>query len=150
MEGLVVGNSAGTRFELAGEKISIKVFGNDTDGKYSLMHWVSPPGMNAAPHIHEDYEETFYVLDGELEFVLGTETLNAGPGDFIRVPAKVRHGYRNSSDRPATMLVSLSPGGMEELWLKHRTDEGKAVDIRAYLEEASRDHKTTYEMEAPT
>ena len=46
------------------------------------------------------------------------------------------------------MLVSLSPGGMEEFFLKYRTDGGNEMDLQAYLVEAARDHKTTYEIEA--
>ena len=103
MDNLVMDRSAGTQFELVGEKITIKAFGKDTQGRYSLMHWVSSPGMNAAPHVHEEYEETFYILDGELEFTLGSDSIAARPGDFVRVPPNVRHGYQNKSDRPAAL-----------------------------------------------
>ena len=147
MDDLVVKQASGTQFEFVGENIAIKTFGKDTHGKYSLMHWVSAPGMVAAPHTHEEYEETFYILDGELEFVLGTDSVRARAGDFVRVPPNVRHGYRNNSEQPTTMLVSFAPGGMEELFLKYRTDVGNEIDLQSYLEEAARDHKTTYEME---
>ena len=36
---------------------------------------------------------------------------------------------------------------MGELFLKYRTDVGNEIDLQSYLEEAARDHKTTYEME---
>lgn len=102
----------------------------------------------AAAHAHEEYEETFYVPDGESEFVLGSDSVKVRAGDFIWVPPIVRLGYRNNSEQPAAMLVTFAPGGMEELFLKYRTDVDNEIDLQSYLEEAARDHKTICEMEA--
>ena len=63
------------------------------------------------------------------------------PGDFVRVPPKTRHGYRNVSGREATMLVSLLPGGMEELFYEHRDLD----NMDRYWQEAKEIHGTEYE-----
>ena len=43
-------------------------------------------------------------------------------GDFVRVPAGMRHGYRNLSGAPVEMVVTFVPGGFEALFLEYRTD----------------------------
>ncbi len=46
------------------------------------------------PHIHADHTDSFYVLEGEVEFLLGGEWRPAGPGTFVSVPPNVEHGFR--------------------------------------------------------
>ena len=108
------------------------------------MHWTVPAGASAAPHAHECYEETFYILSGELEVLLGESTQSASSGDFIRVPEKTRHGFTNQSEDKVHMLVVLTPGGMEELFYKFR-DNGPHKVSGKYADEARRLHKTEYE-----
>jgi len=144
MNSLILDDQNGTKFSFFGEQVNIKVFGEDTDAKYSLMHWTAAPGGPVVPHVHDDYEETFYVLDGQLEFVLGTEVFEVGPGGFVRVPPATRHGFRNTCDQPVSMLVSFSPGGMESLFLKYRDDAD--LPLEAYLDEAREKHRTVYEI----
>ena len=52
------------------------------------------------PHIHHAHEEGFYILEGELEFVVGTQTVRAGQGSFVMVPIGVAHTFSNPMERP--------------------------------------------------
>jgi len=71
---------------------------------------VAPQGRNTPlPHIHHAHEEGFYVLDGELEFVVGTETVRAGVGTFVMVPIGVAHTFSNPTEQPARFLATLTP-----------------------------------------
>ena len=135
----------GREFQLLGDRVLIKSSAKETDGAYSFMHWTAAPGATALPHAHERYEETFYVLNGELSFLLGEKTAIIAIGDFVRVPAGVRHGYKNLSADPVDMLVTFIPGGMEELFYKYRTDE-RDFDAQSYLHEAKTIHGTEYEL----
>ncbi|MDA1074907.1 MAG: cupin domain-containing protein [Proteobacteria bacterium] len=102
-------------------------------------------------HVHARYEETFYILSGSLEFILGEDAEIVSAGDFVRAPAGARHGFRNlSATEPVEMLVTFTPGGMEELFYRFRTGgdlEFEDFDalVSAYREEARRDHFTEYE-----
>jgi mannose-6-phosphate isomerase-like protein (cupin superfamily) len=51
----------------------------------------------------------FYVLAGELEFVVGTETVRAVPGTFLMVPIEVPHTFRNPTEQPARFLCTFTP-----------------------------------------
>jgi quercetin dioxygenase-like cupin family protein len=46
------------------------------------------------PHIHPDHTDTFYVLEGEIEFFFGGAWHLAGPGTFVSIPRNVEHGFR--------------------------------------------------------
>lgn len=136
----------GRKFDFVGDTVTIKVGAAETGGAYSTMHWVVAPRADAVMHVHEDYEETFYVLNGTVEFFLGDESRRVETGAFIRVPPGVSHGYVNHSDERARMLVGFTPGGMEELFYKFRTGAG-TFDTQGFLEEAKREHRTEYEVD---
>jgi mannose-6-phosphate isomerase-like protein (cupin superfamily) len=46
------------------------------------------------PHTHSDHTDSFYVLEGEVEFFLDGEWRRTGPGAFVSVPPNVEHGFR--------------------------------------------------------
>ena len=141
----IIKASSGSRFSFGHDEITIKVSAKDSDGAYSLMHWIVAPNAFAPAHAHEEYEETFYVLSGELEFLVGTDTTLVTAGDFIRAPKGTRHGYTNPTDQKAELLVGFTPGGMEDLFEKYKFD-GDNFDAESYLAEARDVHKTEYEL----
>ncbi|HKC77572.1 MAG TPA: cupin domain-containing protein [Gaiellaceae bacterium] len=53
-----------------------------------------PEFGGVAPHTHPDHADSFYVLEGEVEFFEGGEWHRAGPGTFLSVPPNVEHGFR--------------------------------------------------------
>jgi quercetin dioxygenase-like cupin family protein len=46
------------------------------------------------PHTHADHSDSFYVLEGEVEFFLGDGWRRAGPGAYVSIPRNVEHGFR--------------------------------------------------------
>jgi quercetin dioxygenase-like cupin family protein len=46
------------------------------------------------PHTHADHSDSFYVLEGEVEFYLDGAWHRCGPGTFLSVPPNVEHGFR--------------------------------------------------------
>ena len=70
------------------------------------------------PHGHVDTEETFFVLEGDVTFRLGSEDVQRGPGTCVLVPGGVAHTFGNTSDGLARVLVLHVPamdGYFEEL-----------------------------------
>ena len=68
-----------------------------------------PPGGGPPPHIHRNEDETFYVVEGQIDFLLGDETVTGGPGDFVNVPRGTVHRFRNSGTSAAMMILTFSP-----------------------------------------
>lgn len=99
---------------LLGGSIHIRVRSEDTDGRFGLIEQVVPAGFpGPALHVHPDFAETFYVIDGEIAVRVGDEAHEAGPGTVAVVPPGTPHTFANPSDRPARVLVFVTPGGFE-------------------------------------
>ncbi len=73
---------------------TFKATGKETDGYFGLFELVMEPGANgASPHIHKKLTEIFYVVEGEIELVLGDRRIVAEPKTFMLVPENISHGF---------------------------------------------------------
>jgi mannose-6-phosphate isomerase-like protein (cupin superfamily) len=61
------------------------------------------------PHAHADHVDSFYVLEGEAEFVVGDEVVRVGPGSYVAAPIGVVHGFRNAGRGDLRMLNVHAP-----------------------------------------
>ena len=68
-----------------------------------------PDFEGVEPHSHRDHVDTFYVLEGEAEFVMGDEVVRAGPGTYVAAPVGVTHGFRNVGPGELRMLNVHTP-----------------------------------------
>ena len=146
----IIGAGAGDAFEDGADRGRVLVSGHDTGGRYALMEWTvapRPAGQAVAygPHRHFELEETFCIRVGHLEFLLDETVTTLGPGDVVRAPPGIRHGYANTSGGAVEMLVGFHPGGFEALFLKHRTDQPDPPPAEAFIEEATRLHTSAFE-----
>jgi mannose-6-phosphate isomerase-like protein (cupin superfamily) len=112
----VVGPDEGESIWFLNSRMTIKVTGESTDGRFGLTEAVVPPGFSPPLHIHHHEEESFYVLDGELVVRCGDETLTASSGSFVRLPRGVPHSFIVSSETPVRMLNLMTPGGGERFF----------------------------------
>jgi len=85
---------------------------DETSGTYSLMEIVSPTDSGPIAHVHEDAEEAFYGLDGDLTFHVGEQSFEVSTGDLVHVPRGTVH-YFTVKERPAKYLALYAPGGEE-------------------------------------
>jgi len=141
----------GRAFEDGADRVRILISGAQTGGDYSVLEWIVAPLLQDAPtsfspHRHGLYEETFLVLKGDLAFLLNDKVLELAAGDFVSVPKKTRHGYINRSGAPVHLMVTFRPAGMEALFFCHRSDQTAVPSLEAFLDEAARDHASTYEV----
>jgi quercetin dioxygenase-like cupin family protein len=70
--------------------------------------WYSSARQGATPHYHRHHADTFYVLEGEMAFLIHDEEHVLGPGDCACAPPGVVHGFRSLS--PAHWLNMHTPG----------------------------------------
>lgn len=85
----------------------------DTGGTFSLFDLSVSPQIGPPPHRHNDQDEAFYVLEGEVQLTLGNETFTATPGTFAYVPRGRRHAFANPNSERASLLAITTPSGFE-------------------------------------
>jgi mannose-6-phosphate isomerase-like protein (cupin superfamily) len=90
-------------------RLEIKA-GADAELSFGLFESSFPPGAGMPfLHLHRSHEEGFYVLDGQVQFQLGSDEVHAGPGSAILIPAGVPHCFRNVGSCDVRWLVVTAP-----------------------------------------
>ena len=102
---------------LVGDTYTILLSGHDTAGRYCLIDMHIPPGGGPPPHRH-DFEESFILLDGEIEATFRGQKSTPKAGETIHIPANAPHQFHNVSNQPVRMLCICSPAGQEEFFAK--------------------------------
>ena len=107
---------------------TVKATGKETDGRYTLVEVLEPEGEQPF-HVHHREDEGFWVLEGELTFEVGEQTIKASPGSFIFGPKDVPHRYTVESGQ-AKLLVPFLAGGLRGVHLRHQR-AGRGADPAA-------------------
>lgn len=104
---------AGERIWIVGDTLTFKATADTTGGALTAIECEAAPGGGPPPHIHDNEDEAFYVLEGEFEILLGEELVHVGPGDFAFAPRGTVHRFANIGDTPGRILILFTPGGLE-------------------------------------
>jgi quercetin dioxygenase-like cupin family protein len=99
-----------------GDTYTILVSGQETGGRYSLIDMHVPSGSGPPPHRH-DFDETFTILEGEVQFTVRGQVLLVPTGSTVTVPSNAPHSFKNVSGRAARMLCVCVPPGLEEFFM---------------------------------
>ena len=100
---------------LVGDTYTITVSGDDTDGRFCVIDMHVPPGGGPPPHRH-DFEETFILLEGEVELTFRGNKSIARAGDTVNIPSNAPHQFHNASATAVRLLCICSPAGQEEFF----------------------------------
>lgn len=114
--GLVVPSNHGTVVSVAGDVITFKADGEQTNGQYALFEITLEPQAGPPPHIHSREDEAFYIQEGEVEFHLDGHRVVATPGTFLYSPRGQEHSFKTISSQPAKMLCWATPAGIEQFF----------------------------------
>jgi len=142
----IVAPGQGHLLTARGSVMAFKAVAAQTGGDFSLMERTLPPGGRRPPaHRHVNCSEAFFVLGGQISFVLDGDDLTGGPGDFLLVPRGAAHTFGNASGEPARLLVLHAPAmdayfeELHRLWASGQppaTDEERALMARFGMEPA--------------
>src|SRR5229473_5353774 len=108
----------GRTIAVVGDVYRFLATGEDTNGKYALWEVTVAPGGGPPPHVHSREEEGFYILEGEITFTINGERVVATAGMFANMPVGTPHSFKNESRRPAKMLISVAPAGLEQMFFE--------------------------------
>lgn len=113
MNAIQVPNNGGKAVNILGIPMLIRVHGRDTNGTVSVVESHDVPGGGPPPHIHHREDETFQILDGDYEFMVGGKTILAKPGTTLFAPRNVPHTYRYVGKTPGKLMCVITPSGFE-------------------------------------
>jgi len=97
-------------------RIIVKASGAETGNAFAQFEVDDPRGSGPPLHVHQNEDETFYILEGQVTMFVGEERLDLDAGDYCFGPRGVPHAYLVRSER-ARMLVTISPSGSEQLFV---------------------------------
>lgn len=112
----VVPAAAGIPLTVLGDRVLLKFTSPDTNGLFTLTEQFNEPGTGIPRHRHTREDESFWVLEGQVEFVVEDTTTMVEPGGVIYAPRGVAHSFRAVSATPTRMLVHISPAGLETMF----------------------------------
>jgi quercetin dioxygenase-like cupin family protein len=110
-----------------GQLMTFLATAEDTQGKFALIEAVAKRGNVPPPHIHRREEEAFYVLEGEMTFSVGGQTIKATPGTMVCLPRDVAHSFVIDSEQ-LRVLILLTPAGFEG-WFKEFSVPARAMTL---------------------
>src|ERR1700738_2297698 len=100
---------------LVGDTYTITVTGDDTNGRFCVIDMYIPPGGGPPPHRH-DFEETFTLLEGEIEATFRGKKSTVHAGETLNIPANAPHSFTNASKQTVRLLCLCVPAGQEEFF----------------------------------
>lgn len=110
-----MGPNEGRSFQLGPDRrMDFKVLGDQTDGAFSFADGPANPGFQPPAHVHADKEESFYVIDGTVDFFVGDETIRAEPGTFVFVKRGTLHSFKIVGPETARIITLFTPAVAEE------------------------------------
>ena len=100
---------------LVGDTYTITVTGAETAGRFCVIDMHIPPGGGPPPHRH-DFEETFILLEGEMEATFRGQKSIVKAGETVNIPANAPHRFHNTSPNATRLLCICSPAGQDEFF----------------------------------
>ncbi|MBW5447665.1 cupin domain-containing protein [Cohnella sp. CFH 77786] len=116
MKPKILSREEGDHMWYLGNLSTVKANAEHTGGQFSLVEDLMAPGYETPYHIHRKEDETFYLLEGEMEIILDGRKYQAKADHFAFLPRNIPHGFRIVGDRPARMLVMIHPSGFDRFF----------------------------------
>ena len=110
-----VDSAAAQHIGLVGDTYTITVAGKDTGDRFCVIDMHVPPGGGPGPHRH-NFEETFVLLEGEMEVTFRGKKSVVRAESTINIPSNAPHQFHNSSSRPVRMICICSPAGNDRFF----------------------------------
>ncbi|NND12154.1 MAG: cupin domain-containing protein [Flavobacteriaceae bacterium] len=112
----IVKNSEGRKLNVIGDNQNIKLTGKDTNGQFTLIEQNNDPGVGIPPHVHENEDEVFQVLSGQVAMNIGDQTTTLNAGDLIFCPKGIPHSWKVVGEEKARAMLSIFPSGLENMF----------------------------------
>jgi quercetin dioxygenase-like cupin family protein len=112
----IVRNNEGKVVNVIGDRQTFKLTGKDTNGLFTLIEEENEPGTGIPAHVHENEDEVFKVLEGEMELTVGNNTTILKAGDLAFGPRGIPHSWKIVGNSKAKVILSVFPAGIEDMF----------------------------------
>jgi uncharacterized cupin superfamily protein len=148
---IVLAPGEGNHLTIGNSEVTFKAVGSDTHGHLGVFeNLIQPGGTAPGLHIHRHMEEMFYVLEGEVEILVGHQKVQGQPGAFVLVPRGTPHAFANRGTKPAKLLIMFTPAGEREKYFEGLAElmkNGQKPNKEALLELMRRFDQEPVEIE---
>jgi uncharacterized cupin superfamily protein len=115
----ITGPTDGPCVSIGSGNYRIVLSGEHTGGAYAVIDMVVPAGSDPPPHSHADMDESFYVLEGEVEIRTEERIFTAAAGSIVNIPSGgMVHCFKNKSDKVARLCCVVVPAGLDAFFLE--------------------------------
>ena len=111
-EAVIVKKGEGESLSVLGAGVRFLLEAAKTGHNFSLMEVELPRDQGPPPHDHP-WDEAYYVIDGDVWFLVDDKEYVVGRGDFVYAPGGTVHSFRGAGDTPARVLVFDAPATAE-------------------------------------
>jgi quercetin dioxygenase-like cupin family protein len=116
---VTIGSDKGTSVSVVGDTYRILITGEQTAHVYAAIDMLIPPNGGPGPHAHAGFQESFYVIEGEIEVKSEVSTYTAKKGSFVNIPTGgIVHCFKNKTKETAHLLCFVAPSGLEEFFIE--------------------------------
>jgi quercetin dioxygenase-like cupin family protein len=113
---LLVGAHKGRPLHAFGHTVVVLLAGEQTGEKFTAFLNISPPGCGPGPHYHDREDEWFYILEGQVSFLINGTWTDVFPGTCIYSPRGTVHAFKNNTDQPIRVFINIAPAGFERFF----------------------------------
>jgi quercetin dioxygenase-like cupin family protein len=132
--------TAPASLNVVGEKITVLASGAQT-GSYEIFRQAGPEGSGPPPHYHP-WDESFYVVKGDIAFGVGDKDMIAVPGTLVHLPAGTTHWFRFGKGGGEMISMTSREGASRFFTDVHRAISPEHPDIPKLIEVANQHHLT--------
>jgi len=124
-------------FPVLGDQVDMLVTQEMTGGSSATLLETSPPCGGPPPHRHQNEDETFYVVEGEYEFLVDGAWVKASAGDSFYRSRGTIHVFRNYGTTTGRVLIFVQPGSFQS-YLEEISPLSVPADLPKLIEISNR------------
>ena len=137
MRPILATSDHGPKLRIVGDTIRVLATLDDTGGKFEAFETTGPRGSGPPPHAHP-WSESYFIAEGEVDVIVGDETMRATPGSFINIPAGTIHGYRIASQSARFTVITTAAGASDFFHELDAETQGSVADMEKIMAVATK------------
>lgn len=138
MEAKIIRENQGRQLRVLGDYQTLKLTGRDTSGQLAVIMQTLPAGIVVPMHVHKNEDENFHIIEGEVEFEIGDNTVILKEGDMVFLPRDIPHSIKVNGTSEAQVRINIVPAGIEAMFQELNDLPARPPEMAKVLEICAR------------